>query len=289
MICIQGVDAFGFDALALVHKPATQVKRQIIETGNPERRVDGDFVEYESGGGRSCGDQFDICQGLTNADTSLSVPPDCQRQLTMCLSVQISAPIAIPSADLERNTVTVMAQTRIPYDEEFDLHAKTCSLDAFKLREFQTNTATSTRSKTSPSFAQRYATTISNPLSRTLTTPTARRTLFLNRVRRDRHDGRFETRGEQLALMEHVAEERKWDASMKRHADGIFEGYLRDLETSEFEPEFESGDGSEIGDVAGMDLSHLYCSGPDGSFSDEEYDHIFMDLVHSTQDMDMSG
>ncbi|THC99034.1 hypothetical protein EYZ11_001508 [Aspergillus tanneri] len=113
MICIQGVDAFGFDALALVHKPATQVKRQIIETGNPERRVDGDFVD--------CGDQFDICQGLTNADTSLSVPPDCQRQLTMCLSVQISAPIAIPSADLERNTVTVMAQTRIPYDEEFDL------------------------------------------------------------------------------------------------------------------------------------------------------------------------
>ncbi|THC99030.1 hypothetical protein EYZ11_001504 [Aspergillus tanneri] len=167
--------------------------------------------------------------------------------------------------------------------------------------EFQTNTATSTRSKTSPSFAQRYATTISNPLSRTLTTPTARRTLFLNRVRRDRHDGRFETRGEQLALMEHVAEERKWDASMKRHADGIFEGYLRDLETSEFEPEFESGDGSEIGDVAALDeyLAQEHAemdlftsgpsSGPDGSFSDEEYDHIFMDLVHSTQDMDMSG
>lgn len=30
--------------------------------------------------------------------------------------------------------------------------------------------------------------------------------------------------------MEHVAEQKKWGESMRRRADGILQGYLRDLE-----------------------------------------------------------
>ena len=49
--------------------------------------------------------------------------------------------------------------------------------------------------------------------------PSARRNLFLNRVKRDRDDGRFGDRGEQLVLMEHVAEEKRWGEVMRRRAE----------------------------------------------------------------------
>ena len=98
---------------------------------------------------------------------------------------------------------------------------------------------TSSRSKTSPTYAQRYASTISNPLNNASRNGTAssspsareaRRNVFLNRIKQGRDDARFANRGEQLVLMEHVAEQQKWGESMRRRTDGILQEYLRDLE-----------------------------------------------------------
>jgi hypothetical protein len=97
----------------------------------------------------------------------------------------------------------------------------------------------SSRSKTSSTYAQRYANTISNPLNNASRTSTAssssesreaRRNAFLSRIKQGRDDARFANRGEQLVLMEHVAEQKKWGESMRKRTDGILQGYMRDLE-----------------------------------------------------------
>lgn len=99
----------------------------------------------------------------------------------------------------------------------------------------------SSRSRSSPTYAQRYA-TLSNPLnnaSRTYATSTSpsarttRRTIFLNRVKAGRDTERFENRGEQLMMMEHVAEQKQWGELMRRRADGLMEAYQLDEDAGE--------------------------------------------------------
>lgn len=112
--------------------------------------------------------------------------------------------------------------------------------------------STSTTPPNRTNYAQRYATTIANPLSSVIspntpitttnnysnatratrtsggTSPTARahrRTLFLNRIKQDRDAGRFEARGEQLVLMEDAAEEKRRRESMGRRAERIMKGF----------------------------------------------------------------
>jgi hypothetical protein len=91
----------------------------------------------------------------------------------------------------------------------------------------------SSRSRSSPTYAQRYA-ALSNPLSNasrtyaTSTSPSARNTrraVFLNRIKAGRDAERFENRGEQLMMMEHVAEQKQWGELMRRRADGLMEAY----------------------------------------------------------------
>lgn len=43
--------------------------------------------------------------------------------------------------------------------------------------------------------------------------------MFLNRVRNDRDEGRFEARGEQMMHMEHLADRRRWEESMAREGE----------------------------------------------------------------------
>jgi hypothetical protein len=85
-------------------------------------------------------------------------------------------------------------------------------------------------------YGQRYISRISNPLSnifRPGSSPSSslsvrnakRRDAFLNRVKRDRDDERFEARGEQLMIMEYLSEEKKWKAAMQRDADKLFQRY----------------------------------------------------------------
>ncbi|PWY84580.1 hypothetical protein BO94DRAFT_575967 [Aspergillus sclerotioniger CBS 115572] len=180
------------------------------------------------------------------------------------------------------------------------------------------------------SYAQRYASTISNPMTKHMMTsasPSARRNLFLNRVKRARDEGRFENRGEQLVLMEHVAEEKRWGEVMRRRAERLggfgeeedevvgeegipddmdahaLDEYLQE-QAAEMErleylndmydgPHRQQSDGGGGGGGAG--------AGAGASFSDEEYDDLFMDLAEHqphtrgsgqefahSQDMDMS-
>ncbi|PYH41343.1 uncharacterized protein BP01DRAFT_360460 [Aspergillus saccharolyticus JOP 1030-1] len=169
-------------------------------------------------------------------------------------------------------------------------------------------------------FATRFASQIANPLtnaaSRTNRTYTGtsvspaarntRRNAFLNRIKRDREDGRFENRGEQLVLLEHVAEQRRWGEAMRRSAVDEFEfagGIGMDGQEDEAELPDEGEGGSDALDEYILELERdgaadaqgRFNAGEGSSFSDEEYDDIFMDLagdtevgmVHS-QDMDMS-
>ncbi|KAE8152720.1 hypothetical protein BDV25DRAFT_150674 [Aspergillus avenaceus] len=115
----------------------------------------------------------------------------------------------------------------------------------------------SSRSKSSSSYAQRYANTIANPMGsgngnarNSSTSPVARaarREAFLNRVKQGRDDARFAGRGEQLVLLEHVKEQKMWGEKMSRGADGILRTYLSELE-----------DGSVLGMFLSFFLSFFF-------------------------------
>ncbi|KAJ5132507.1 hypothetical protein N7448_006665 [Penicillium atrosanguineum] len=154
-----------------------------------------------------------------------------------------------------------------------------------------------------PKYSERYASQIANPMktSNSLVRSKTRK-MFMNRVKNERDGGRFEARGEQMMMMEHLADKRKWEESMARDAGCVM-------------PEFEADEDNMLPDEADMyalnefiseeeamqmamqetmeqnDQQHLYQTQPNTSFSDDEYDDIFMtisDPAQSNQDMDMS-
>ncbi|PLB36120.1 uncharacterized protein BDW47DRAFT_53031 [Aspergillus candidus] len=179
----------------------------------------------------------------------------------------------------------------------------------------------SSRSKSSPTYAQRYTSTVSNPLSNILprshtTSATqsarnARRSAFLNRVKRDRDDGRFENRGEQIVLMEHAAEEKKWGEAMRRRAERLFgEGvqeeeigsedeneanaldeYILQQEEEAMQMQMQAQHQEQMQMQMQMQMQNQQHTPNNrtSSFSDDEYDDIFTDLADHSQDMDMSG
>lgn len=173
------------------------------------------------------------------------------------------------------------------------------------------STTTPTRPPASK-YAQRYA-TLSNPLQnappRTYTASAspsaraARRNLFLNRIKQDRDNGRFETRGEQLVLMEHVAEQKMWGEAMRRRADGLLSvemGGLDDMDTGDTSVSEADARALEeyLAQEQAMEMELMESTqrpdqGQGSSFSDDEYEGIFMDLADKVppagQDMDMSS
>ncbi|KAL5050027.1 hypothetical protein BDW71DRAFT_141552 [Aspergillus fruticulosus] len=150
----------------------------------------------------------------------------------------------------------------------------------------------------------------------------ARRNAFLNRVKQDRDNGRVEARAEQLAYMEDIAEQKEWAESMKRRAEEIQARYGLGIEDAEREDEYEHLDAADEAEIQALDeyleqerameMVQLKAMGADSavggagylsdgtghrandaasSFSDEEYDNIFTDLVDRSppEDMDMSS
>lgn len=81
-----------------------------------------------------------------------------------------------------------------------------------------------------PKYSERYATQIANPMktSNSLVRSKTRK-MFMNRVKDERDSGRFEARGEQMMMMEHLADKRKWEESMARDSGSVM-------------PDFEAGD-----------------------------------------------
>ncbi|KAL4873498.1 hypothetical protein BDV12DRAFT_79372 [Aspergillus spectabilis] len=224
----------------------------------------------------------------------------------------------------------------------------------------RTSNPNSNPNATSPTYATRYKTTISNPLLAHSTKRThnasaspaarsVRRNAFLNRVKQDRESGRVEARAEQLAFLENVAEQKEWVEGMRRRADeiqarfglGIEEeeyldggmsssrrlvyffqlddGLVRSLKLTmiivateaeiqaldeyleqehAFEMELLEGVESGPSPSNGNGQEHgIHQPGPPNnttsSFSDDEYDDIFMDLADPSPpqdtDMDISG
>lgn len=66
-------------------------------------------------------------------------------------------------------------------------------------------------------FADRYASQVSNPMkSSNGLTRSKTRKMFLNKVRSERDEGRFEARGEQMMHADYLADKRRWEESMAR-------------------------------------------------------------------------
>lgn len=93
----------------------------------------------------------------------------------------------------------------------------------------QTPASPSSPTRQKPKYEARYASTIANPLQGAVGLARSKtRKMFLNRVRHERDDGRFEARGEQMMRMEHLADRRRWEESMARDGEGVFGGFEGD-------------------------------------------------------------
>jgi len=123
--------------------------------------------------------------------------------------------------------------------------------------------------------------------------------MFLNRVKNERDSGRFEARGEQMMMAEHMADKRRWEESMAREvdADAMMQGF--EYEEDNMLPEQEADrraldefvSQEEAMEMAFREAEANGSRGPvNTSFSDDDYDDIFMALSDpaQSQDMDMS-
>ncbi|KAJ6093253.1 hypothetical protein N7486_008542 [Penicillium sp. IBT 16267x] len=156
-------------------------------------------------------------------------------------------------------------------------------------------------SPTSPSpstratkFSDRYATRVANPMKSTTSLARSKtRKMFMNRVRSERDEGRFEARGEQMMHADYLADKRKWEESMARDMDVLpMQG---DMEEDHMLPDDDTRAFDDfVSQEEAMEMA-MQQSGDqqNGSFSDDEYDDIFMTLPepalsYESQDMDMS-
>ncbi|KAF7719729.1 Uncharacterized protein PECH_008915 [Penicillium ucsense] len=165
----------------------------------------------------------------------------------------------------------------------------------------QSPTPTSPTPSRQSRFAERYAAQIANPMRGTTSLARSKtRAMFLNRVRSERDTGRFEARGEQMMMAEHLADKRRWEESMAREADGALDGVERDIEDDGMLPVDEDelraleeylSQEEAFERAAQESISNAHRSRmtePDVPFSDADYDDIFMQLQEPAQDMDMS-
>ncbi|KAJ5960404.1 uncharacterized protein N7479_007554 [Penicillium vulpinum] len=172
----------------------------------------------------------------------------------------------------------------------------------------QTPTSPSSPTRQKPRYEARYASKIANPLQGAAGLARSKtRKMFLNRVRHERDDGRFEARGEQMMHMEYIADRRRWEESMARDGEGVVGVFEGEVDEDDMLPddadvlhEFISQEEAiemalrETQSAIPERVHHLRNDGPGVQFSDDEYDDIFMGLSDprvtqsESQDMDMS-
>ncbi|KAJ5760925.1 hypothetical protein N7520_008081 [Penicillium odoratum] len=159
-----------------------------------------------------------------------------------------------------------------------------------------------TMSPTSPSpsaratkFADRYAAQVANPMKSSASLARSKtRKMFMNRVRNDREEGRFEARGEQMMHADYLADKRRWEESMARDIVPMQgEGELEEEDNNDMLPEDDRAFDEFISQEEAMEMAMKETENQHGSFSDDEYDDIFMTLPepapsYESQDMDMS-
>lgn len=119
------------------------------------------------------------------------------------------------------------------------------------------------------------------------------RKMFLNRVKNERDSGRFEARGEQMMMAEHMADRRKWEESMTRDVNSMTQGL-------EFEDDMLPDQDADmqalnefVSQEEAMEMALRESAGSrsqpgmNTSFSDDDYDDIFMTLPDPAQSQDM--
>ncbi|OQE86211.1 hypothetical protein PENNAL_c0021G02663 [Penicillium nalgiovense] len=186
------------------------------------------------------------------------------------------------------------------------------------LNHTQTPTSPSSPTRQKPKYEARYASTIANPLQGAAGLARSKtRKMFLNRVRNERDDGRFEARGEQMMRMEHLADRRRWEESMARDGEGVIAGFEGEVDEDDMLPDDVHALDEFMSQEEAMEMAlwetqirfsgriaDLRSNGPDVPSSDDEYDDIFMGLSEpqgnqcqsqsqcqpqsQSQDMDMS-
>lgn len=149
----------------------------------------------------------------------------------------------------------------------------------------------------------------SNTPNNGTSTSSKHRQLFLNRVKQNRDDARFGSRGESLVMMKFHSEQQAWDEQMRRRANTLSQQYhiedgdiLNDESNNDYEndmmldPEqsaleefvmqeegFESALVENLSNGDGHMHSPAKSVRSDGSIfggDDGDYDDIFMDLVY---------
>ncbi|PGH18125.1 hypothetical protein AJ79_00753 [Helicocarpus griseus UAMH5409] len=150
------------------------------------------------------------------------------------------------------------------------------------------------------SYADRYATQIRNPsakIARQHASLEKRRDMFLNKVKRDRDEGIFEARGEQIQRITHLAQQRRYEEAIAQSAPDFGPMVIE-------EEEGEVGDTNEVDErllqelisqeeeyqafIEALDRSGQIepeqPSATSSQYDDEEdYEHIFVDLLDHDQ------
>jgi hypothetical protein len=125
---------------------------------------------------------------------------------------------------------------------------------------------------------------------------TKHRQLFLNKVKQNRDNARFNSRGETLMMMEYHSEQQSWDERMRRRADNIYQqDYLLEDEEEEEEQEIPDNGNGNYHDESALaqflmqeEEQDRYVLSPTKSVrsdrssfcgDDGDYDDIFMELV----------
>ncbi|KAJ5648414.1 hypothetical protein N7490_004786 [Penicillium lividum] len=202
------------------------------------------------------------------------------------------SPVAFPTFSPQNDTQS-QAQSQV--------RAPVSAPPSFPTFNFSPST---TMSPTSPSpsaratkFADRYAAQVANPMKSSASLARSKtRKMFMNRVRNEREEGRFEARGEQMMHADYLADKRRWEESMARDIvtmQGEGELEEEDNNNDDMLPEDVRAFDEFISQEEAIEMAMKETENQHGSFSDDEYDDIFMTLPepalsYESQDMDMS-
>ncbi|KAF1964942.1 hypothetical protein BU23DRAFT_520311 [Bimuria novae-zelandiae CBS 107.79] len=133
-----------------------------------------------------------------------------------------------------------------------------------------------------------------NPVVQTRDAATKRRReMFFKRVQKGRDDKKWDARGEQIQLLDHISEQKRWEAEKTRQAPQL-DDYVVELEVEEItsstpvqemtEADYiltqEEQEMQEL--IASMEDEHDDASQHYGS-DDEDYDQLFMEYTSNMQ------
>ncbi|KAJ5953233.1 hypothetical protein N7454_000129 [Penicillium verhagenii] len=200
----------------------------------------------------------------------------------------ISFPTFAPHSDTQR-------QTEHHSSPSTNIFGASTPLNFFPAQSNPMSPTSPSPSTRSTKFADRYTAQVANPMKSSAALARSKtRKMFMNRVRNERDEGRFEARGEQMMHADYLADKRKWEASMARDLDVSIQA---EAEEDDMLPDEDTRAFDEyVSQQEAMEMA-LNQTGdqPNCSFSDDEYDDIFMSLPehalsqdNECQDMDMS-